>query len=309
MKGFLAIALMVALAFAGCAGKSNSTSTTTSATSSTSTTSATTTHSSTTTATSTTTHTTTTSSTTTSSSSTSSGPNHPPTVNTFTASRPNGTSLAFTFTFTASDPDGDTVSWTLDANSDGTADRSGASTPSSALYTYAAAGLYNATLKVSDGKSFAFQTLAVNATVAPSGPLGSASITWKVGSVAYGPYPYAPDGSGAPFNPGTPAANVLWGELAIPASWQGHQFTANFGKPGTDADCGIVSFYGAVTGTPPNAPLLDAFNSGTGLAVDVPGPKATDPMMVADSVPASSAWAMFINCANPVGATVALTVV
>lgn len=142
MKGLLAIGLVAILALAGCASKSD--------TSSTSTTALTPTHA--------------TTATTTAANTTTKAPNLPPVITAFNATRANATSLRVTFTFGAHDSDGDNLTWHLDPRSNGTAAASGTHLPGNVTFAYAKAGLYNATLTVSDGNATVQKVLAVNAT-------------------------------------------------------------------------------------------------------------------------------------------------
>lgn len=174
MKGLLALLLVAALAFAGCTGKGTTTSSSSSTTRATTSAATTTTAAAgTTTAGPTTTTAATTTTTSTTTTTTSSPPqNRAPVIGAFVASRPNTTTLSFTFHFTATDADRDPLNWTLDANGDGALDANGTRLPGNATYTYAAPGLFNATLRVRDGRATTSQILAVNATrVTTSGPV------------------------------------------------------------------------------------------------------------------------------------------
>jgi hypothetical protein len=77
----------------------------------------------------------------------------------------NGTSAAFTLDGT--DPDGDALSWNLTFG-DGQS-TSGATLPANATHDYGAAGRFNATFTLSDGKASAVYNLTINATVAAAG--------------------------------------------------------------------------------------------------------------------------------------------
>lgn len=69
-----------------------------------------------------------------------------------------------TFDLTGSDADNDTLSWTLDADGDGSADTQGESLPANFTFSYAAEGLYNVTFTVTDGDGTAVAGLEINAT-------------------------------------------------------------------------------------------------------------------------------------------------
>src|SRR5688572_26883310 len=91
-------------------------------------------------------------------------PNSPPTAS-ITASITDGTApLSVNFTLDASDQDNDTLSWTLDADGDGTPDQEGtnATFPIVANFTYADAGNFTANLTVTDGTDSTSRELAVS---------------------------------------------------------------------------------------------------------------------------------------------------
>lgn len=79
--------------------------------------------------------------------------------------------LVVNFTLQASDADGDALTYTFRADNLTPATEQTGSGPFPVVlnHTYAAAGTYNATVTVSDGKAEATRTLAVNITVAPPG--------------------------------------------------------------------------------------------------------------------------------------------
>ncbi|HEX9816504.1 MAG TPA: PKD domain-containing protein [Candidatus Thermoplasmatota archaeon] len=84
-----------------------------------------------------------------------------------TADPDNGSApLAVNFTINATDADGDNLTWSLDADGDGTSDGNGtdADLPGNVSFAYAAAGLYNATLTVDDGTANTTATIAINVT-------------------------------------------------------------------------------------------------------------------------------------------------
>jgi hypothetical protein len=68
-----------------------------------------------------------------------------------------------TFALNGTDADGDAITWSLDFGDNGTA-ANGTSLPANVTHLYAAAGLYNATFAVSDGKNTTTVTLALNIT-------------------------------------------------------------------------------------------------------------------------------------------------
>jgi len=167
MRTLVGLALVAALALAGCASSSNDSSSSSSetgpaATSHGSATSGTTSGH----ATTGTSGTGTTTGGTTSGTSGSSG-NHAP-VGTITVHSPGGAvPFNVTFTLTGTDADHDPLSWTLDANADGKPDlnqSAPATMPATVQYQYTTAGLFNVTYTLSDGKvSSTYHTL-VNAT-------------------------------------------------------------------------------------------------------------------------------------------------
>jgi PKD repeat protein len=91
--------------------------------------------------------------------------NHPP-VATLAASTPGGgVPLAVNFTLGGSDPDGDALNWTLSFG-DGSANRTGSALPAAVAHTFTAAGLHRVVLNVTDGRLSAERTLLVNASAA-----------------------------------------------------------------------------------------------------------------------------------------------
>jgi hypothetical protein len=286
MKGFLAIALMVALAFAGCASKGTTSSSATTTPSQASSTTA-----------STTTSTSASSSTTTSSSK---GPNHPPVISSFSAMRANKTTLNFMFMFSATDSDGDHLNWTLDPTGKIAKPLSGSGVPASVNYTYAAAGLFNATLRVTDGQATVNQTLAVNATVG-SGPLQVADLKWTTPN----------GGCGASYPVwafGRPTAGVTWAELQVDPKTHGLPYRAifTFSDPSTKGVAQVgLDFYAPTTadvgvGVPapvpgPANPAFEYVTSGGGL-----GPKPE----IDGKVGPDADHAVFFDCAAGPGTSV-----
>ena len=68
-----------------------------------------------------------------------------------------------TFALNGTDADGDAITWSLDFGDNGTS-ANGTSLPANVTHLYAAGGLYNASLSVSDGKNTTVVTLALNIT-------------------------------------------------------------------------------------------------------------------------------------------------
>jgi PKD repeat protein len=140
------------------------------------------------------------------------GTNHPPTA-VATGTPTSGTApLTVNFNGSASaDPDvGDTISYSWDLNGDGTFGDSTVANPS---FTYAAAGTYNAKLKVTDNHGASTTSAPVTITVSAAGnqppvptitsPLST--LTWKVGDRI--------DFSGSASDPqdgSLPASNLTW---------------------------------------------------------------------------------------------------
>ncbi|HEX9816980.1 MAG TPA: PKD domain-containing protein, partial [Candidatus Thermoplasmatota archaeon] len=76
--------------------------------------------------------------------------NNPPIAN-ISADIANGSfPLLVNFTINVTDQDGDNLTWSLDADADGVQDAIGNQTNLSANFTYLLAGIYNATLNVTD---------------------------------------------------------------------------------------------------------------------------------------------------------------
>jgi hypothetical protein len=65
------------------------------------------------------------------------------------------------FTLEGADPDGDVLVWTLDMEGDATAEYNGTVLPASVNHTFAAAGTFNVTFTLSDGKVEAVTTLSI----------------------------------------------------------------------------------------------------------------------------------------------------
>lgn len=237
-----------------------------------------------------------------SSSSSSTGPagnatgNHPPTG--ALDVQVNGT-LA-NFTLTGSDADNDSLSWTL-AFGDGNA-TNGTALPATVTHNYTAAGNVTPVFTLSDGN----HTTAYNATIAVGVGAAAETVTstWTVGSVWCVNYPYNASSIGGggptPFKHGTPAANSLYGEVVVKASWAGRPYHADFGKPANMEDAAIIAFYDASDG------YLDSGASAGGL--NGPPDPAADPMTADGTIPAGAAIATLMNCANPQGITATLTV-
>lgn len=101
------------------------------------------------------------------------GENNPPTGKVEASVAAGMAPLRVDFTLDGSDRDGDPLSWSLDANGDGKADRSGTSLPTIANYTYLSPGLYNVTFTLSDQKAdFAIPlSISVTANTAQGTPL------------------------------------------------------------------------------------------------------------------------------------------
>jgi hypothetical protein len=133
------------------------------------------------------------SSTTTSSSATSSATNStttaPPVANNtapvanLTASAQNGTApFSVTFNLTASDIDGDNLTWTFDADGNGSAEANGtgAQLPLSIQFNYTSAGSYNATFNVTDGRLATQAVLVITVTSGggTGGPPADDGLPW-----------------------------------------------------------------------------------------------------------------------------------
>ena len=112
-------------------------------------------------------------------------PNSPPTAQ-ISASVEAGTlPLAVNFTLDGADLDADGLDWTFDADGDGTADAEGdeSGLPADVTFTYEAAGLYTATLNVSDGEAFTFANATINVTAALAGETSqSVAGEWTLGT-------------------------------------------------------------------------------------------------------------------------------
>jgi PKD repeat protein len=97
--------------------------------------------------------------------------NTAPTAN-LTTDLVNGTApLNVTFTIDGADEDGDELSWTLDADGDGTEDYNGTEVPSAIVHEFTAVGNYTALLTVTDGTDNATASVDIVVEVPPvTGP-------------------------------------------------------------------------------------------------------------------------------------------
>lgn len=92
--------------------------------------------------------------------------NEPPVAH-LSADTENGTvPFNVTFTLEGTDPDGDPLSWTFDADGDGVEEANGTVLPGEFTFSFTEAGLYKASLNLSDGLQVADTTLFINATAA-----------------------------------------------------------------------------------------------------------------------------------------------
>jgi PKD repeat protein len=81
--------------------------------------------------------------------------------------------LSVTFSINVTDVDGDAVSWTLDADGDGTPDLEGNGT-GGASFTYESQGNFTAVLNATDGSATATASLGITVHAAvPQGPCGA----------------------------------------------------------------------------------------------------------------------------------------
>lgn len=83
-----------------------------------------------------------------------------------------GVPLAVDFTLDGNDPDGRAVTWTLDVDGDGSADRQGDKLPTVANHTYTTAGVFNVTFRISDGSLSSSFNALINATGSSLPPSG-----------------------------------------------------------------------------------------------------------------------------------------
>jgi hypothetical protein len=205
----LAVPVLVALAFAGCAGNAQDIAPTSSTSSSSSSTAASSSSSS------------PSSSTSSSSSSSSTGPapNHAPTGSISAVA--NGTSA--TFTFTGTDSDHDALTWIL-AFGDG-AKSDGTTLPATVTHDYAAAGNVTATLKLSDGKQETAYTVALSlAPEAPSTQTVTGSWTAGVPGCVYA----NPRQSLDYVQQLSPLEGKAWVKFGVNSTTIGRPFTATF---------------------------------------------------------------------------------
>lgn len=130
--------------------------------------------------------------------------------------------LNVTFDLSGADPDGDALTWTFDADGDGTKDAEGTELPAEVTFLYETAGNFTASLLVSDGTEASVASVDIEVT-GEGGGAGSqvASVSWVFAAAGcLGPYDTWPVG--------TPAAGITHGEFEVdPATW-GLTYTAVF---------------------------------------------------------------------------------
>ncbi|MEA3190717.1 MAG: hypothetical protein QOD77_1299 [Thermoplasmata archaeon] len=197
--------------------------------------------------------------------------NKAPTL-TFTGSTAGGNvPLLVNFTLDARDPEGKPLTWTVETG-DGAAAKTGSTLPATFSHTFASAGNFTVRATVSDGDKQANRTFPVKAL--PQGVVGpsqSASVSWDNGVY----------GCGDPYDamiPGSPAAGVLYAELAIDQATIALPFTADFG----DLDGALfvaIDFYDA-----------------DGMRVEGGDFVSTSPAIVTGDVPEGAAYAHFVDC-------------
>jgi PKD repeat protein len=265
MKGLLAALLVASLAFAGCTGKDNGTTTSRSGAAS----SGSTTNTASTTTGSVTTSATTTGSGTQTSDTTSGTPqNHAPTASLVANNATGSIPFNVTFTLGGTDADEDAMTYTL-AFGDGSADATGSTLPAEVQHTYSLEGNFTVLFTVSDGTASSNQTVVVQALV---------------GTVAAGQsvdFAYTADPAGCADAPskmvfGTPAAGKTWAEWAVDPATVGHPFTAVFTGANPLLIIGQVAFYDATDSN------MDASVTGTS--------------PLAGTVPEGAVHAMFVDC-------------
>lgn len=84
-----------------------------------------------------------------------------------------------TFTLEGADPDGDNVTWTLDADGDGTFEAEGSELPAMYNHSYVDVGNYTANLTISDGSLSTSYEANINATQAAAADPGFETIIIK----------------------------------------------------------------------------------------------------------------------------------
>ncbi len=173
-----------------------------------------------------------TSSTTTATSTTSTGPggnatNHAPTA-TLEAMKGNGSAtLNVTFQLNGTDADNDPLSWTLSFG-DNSTNESGALLPANVTHLYAASGLYNATLLVTDGKETTTVSLQLNVT---GGTAFTQFIATGTPDLACPQCTAAGANTGAGYRSGTNELDSWFVELPAGAAGQPFTLTGESGNP------------------------------------------------------------------------------
>ncbi len=156
----------------------------------------------------------------------------------FAASVPNGTiPLAVNFTVTGTDLDGDSLSWVL-AFGDNATSMTGASVPATVEHNYTTAGLFNATLNLTDGTAFVVYTVTLNVTTATLA--GQAiDLSYMVASYGCGEPPLKVPAWDSPFN------GLVWAEFVVDAATIGLDLKVTGDSSNPVATLLVMAFYTA----------------------------------------------------------------
>jgi PKD repeat protein len=160
--------------------------------------------------------------------------------------------LKVVFSLDGSDPDGDALSWSLDADGDGTPDATGNSLPKDLSFEYAQLGNYQVKLEVSDGKAVTPKALTImvidgSVELTPIVIEGTITGAWLGAPLVGGTYATAPNEHAWTLLGPAPAivATLTWDDYAVDLDF------CLYAPDGTEAGC--VTNYNEPTGVVYNA--------------------------------------------------------
>ncbi len=219
-------------------------------------------------------------------------PNRAPTASLSASTEGGALPLLVNFTLDGSDPDGDDLTWSFDADGDGAAEETGEALPADVSFNYTAAGIYNATLNVTDGEAFDEAVVVLNVTAATAAGQ-MVSLSWAVGN----------GGCGSSYDSwafGTPMAGVLVGEAAVDPLTIGKPYTAEFTFEDPTGAAGFVGLDFYDSETPPAPPEKSLVEGGS--FVFAPGP-----YVVSGTVPEGALYLLAYDCFGVPGGSVTYT--
>ena len=168
------------------------------------------------------------------------------------------------FTFEGTDPDGDELSWTFDADGDGTAEADGTELPASYDHSYADVGTYTANLTISDGDLSVSYEAIINATEAAVAPVEFKQIV-ITGTIS-GMY------VAVPLVGGDYLTDPNHHDFEVPGVASSIHFYLEFGETGLDLDFDVFDADGEAAGDTAlyNDPVQGDGNSFEELTIDDP---------------------------------------